>query len=61
MHYKELAAQPVWLPPKDADARPLVTLEDGIEIFKANTPPPDPLQEPPAEVELHAGKRKRGW
>ena len=51
LHYKELDAHPIWLPPIDGSATPLVSSPDGIELFA--TPPPDPMQGPlPAEVEL---------
>ena len=52
LHYKELAAQPVWLPPIDPLAEVLVTDPKGIQIFHST--PPDPLSSPPAEIELHA-------
>ena len=52
LHYKELAAQPVWLPPVDPKADVLVTDPEGIVLF--NSPPPDPLTSPPKEVALRA-------
>lgn len=53
-HYKEYAQQPVWLPPIDSSANPLVTDPQGIEIFSLQCPPPDPMKEPPSEVPLFA-------
>lgn len=50
LHYKELAAQSVWLPPIDPKATPLVTDPEGMVMF--DTPPPDPMQSPPTEVPL---------
>ena len=52
LHYKELAVQPVWLPPVDPHADKLVTDPDGIVLF--SSPPPYPMQSPPAEIPLFA-------
>jgi hypothetical protein len=52
LHYKELAAHPVWLPPIDPTVAVLETDPEGIEIF--NSPPPDPMKSPPEEVPLHS-------
>jgi hypothetical protein len=51
LHYKEFCVDPVWLPslPRP-DGGPLVTDEEGIELFQ--TPPPDPMTTPPTEAEL---------
>jgi hypothetical protein len=52
-HYKERCAHAVWLPPIDPDAKPLRTDPNGIEIFKRDWPPLDPMTTTPREVELH--------
>ena len=54
LHYKEYCQHPTWLPPLDPTATPLKTNPEGIEIFRRETPPPDPMQTPPPEVPLHA-------
>lgn len=52
MHYKELSTDLVWLPslPQSAPDAPLVTDPDGIVLF--GSAPPDPMSNPPKEVEL---------
>jgi hypothetical protein len=57
LHYKELAAHPVWLPPLDPEADSLVTDPEGIVLF--SSPPPDPMQSPPDEVALNAVPQKK--
>ena len=52
LHYKELAAHPVWLPPLDPEADPLVEDPQGIDLFVS--PPPDPMLSPPPEVPLRS-------
>ena len=54
LHYKELSAHPVWMPPVNPEADTLVTDPEGIELF--SSPPPDPLQSPPAEVPLRCAE-----
>ena len=51
-HYKELAADPVWLPPLVPNATPLVTDPQGIEFLDPSCPLPDPLVTPPTEMEF---------
>ena len=53
-HYKQFAADDVWYPPIDVNAKPPVTDPEGIVMF--DTPPPDPMITPPTEVELKAAK-----
>ena len=54
LHYKEFAADPVWLPPVTANADPLVTDPQGIEFVDPSSPLPDPLVRPPNECELRS-------
>ena len=54
LHYKEFSAQPVWMPPINPEADPLVTDPDGIVLFSA--PPPDPIMSPPAEIPLRCAE-----
>ena len=53
MHYKEFAADEVWLPPMDPNADALVTNPEGMEIFKRDCPPPDPAQQVPSVAALN--------
>jgi hypothetical protein len=49
VHYKEFSADEIWLPSvKGSD--PKVSDQDGFEIFKSSTPPPDPAHVTPSEV-----------
>ena len=51
LHYKELAAHPIFLP-KVRSSDPPLTDPEGIVLFR--TPPPDPMVAPPAECELRS-------
>lgn len=51
-HYKELAADAVWLPPLVRNACPLVTDPAGIEFLTPDCPIPDPLMTTPVEIDL---------
>ena len=55
LHYKELSADAVWLPPLVPNASPLVTDPNGIEFLNPDVPPPDPLVCTPCEMELVKG------
>jgi hypothetical protein len=50
LHYKEFAADEVWLPSRVAGADPLVTDPAGIEIFNPACPPPDPATKTPTQA-----------
>jgi len=52
LHYKELSADPVWLPPLVPNASPLVTDPNGIEFLNPNVAPPDPFLCKPCEMEF---------
>jgi hypothetical protein len=52
LHYKELSADPVWLPPLVPNASPLVTDPNGIEFLNPNVAPPDPFLCTPCETEF---------
>ena len=52
LHYKELSADPVWLPPLVPNASPLVTDPNGIEFLNPNVAPPDPILCTPCEMEF---------
>lgn len=52
LHYKELAADAVWLPPLVPNACPLVTDPAGIEFLTPDCPIPDPLMTTPVEMDL---------
>ena len=52
LHYKELSADAVWLPPLVPNASPLLTDPDGIEFLNPDVPPPDPLVCTPCELEF---------
>mgnify|MGYP000855883085 FL=1 len=54
LHYKELAADPIWLPPLATGGGPLVTDPDGIELFEPGFEPKDPAQVAPQEKEFFA-------
>ena len=47
VHYKELSDHPTWLPAIH-NSKPLQTDEEGIVLFQ--TPPPDPMVNPPTEA-----------
>ena len=51
LHYKQYAADDVWLPADD-DKGTLTTMPEGIEIFKVNVAPPDPMVVTPSEVQF---------
>ena len=46
MHYKEFSADELWLPAKLVDGV-MKTDPEGVVIFRADTPPPDPMNDPP--------------
>lgn len=54
IHYKEKSADPIWLPSLDPDATAKVTNPEGIKLFKADRPPPDPMTTSPVELELRS-------
>ena len=57
LHYKELAAHPVFLP-KVRGSDPPVTDPEGIVLF--GSPPPDPMVSPPTECELRSVETEEG-
>ena len=52
LHYKELSADNVWLPPLVRNSSPLVTDPEGIEFLNPNCPPVDPMVCTPCEMKL---------